>query len=235
MPASDYELPFRAQPLTKDVPFEFSDEHRAAMEYLKTTIVTSPALHSIDYNSALPVILTVDTSNIAVSYILMQEDKGGKRYPAHFSSITLNNRILLFDFKLVHIPTTKHTVPDGLSRRPKAKEDPKVDKEEYEDWVDECGAFAIELMNHREPKSRLLCPPKIPPSEYYSPNALPQDLAIFTTTEILPETSETEIPRSEKARQRDERLEVVREFLEMKKLPDGLEEKELDGLVQLAT
>ncbi|KIK13107.1 hypothetical protein PISMIDRAFT_18225, partial [Pisolithus microcarpus 441] len=190
----------------KDIPFEFGDEHRAAMEYLKDTIVASPALCSIDYNSALPVILAVDTLNVAVGYILMQEDEGSKRYPAHFGSITLNDQeqhysqaklelfglfralhdvwlyifcvwdlvvevdaryikgminnpdlqpnatinrwiagILLFDFKLVHIPATKHAAPDGLSRRPKAEEDPEVDEEEYEDWVDECGAFAIEL------------------------------------------------------------------------------------------
>ncbi|KIK15478.1 hypothetical protein PISMIDRAFT_16488 [Pisolithus microcarpus 441] len=244
------------------------------MENLKTAIIASPALCSINYNSALPVILTVDTSNIAVGYILMQEDKGGKRFPAHFGSITLNDQeqcysqaklelfslfralhdvwlyifgmwnlvvevdaryikgminnpdlqpnatinqwitgILLFDFKLVHVPTAKHAAPDGLSRRPKAKEDPKVDEQEYEGWVDECGAFAIELMNCCEPKSQLLCPTEILPSEYYSPNTLPQD----------------------KAMQRDERLEVVKEFLEMKKPPDGLEEKEIESLVQLAT
>ncbi|KIK14946.1 hypothetical protein PISMIDRAFT_16899 [Pisolithus microcarpus 441] len=143
--------------------------------------------------------------------------------------------ILLFDFKLVHIPTTKHATPDGLSRRPKAEEDPEVDEDEYEDWVDECGAFAIELMNCCKPKSRLLHPPEIPLSEYYSPSSLPQDVAIFTASEIPPEPSETEILRSEKVRQRDKRLEVVREFLETKKPPDGLEEKELESLVQLAT
>ncbi|KIK12284.1 hypothetical protein PISMIDRAFT_18852 [Pisolithus microcarpus 441] len=203
----------------------------------------------------------------------MQEDEGGKRYPARFGSITLNDRewrysqaklelfglfralhdvrlhifgpnatinrwitsILLFNFKLVHVPAAKHAAPDGLSRRPKAEEDPEVDEEEYEDWVDECGAFTVELMNRRDPKSRLLHPTDIPPSEYYSPNTLPQDVAIFTTTEILPGTSESEIPRSKKAKKRDERLEVMREFLETKKPPDGLEEKEIESLVQLAT
>ncbi|KIK12763.1 hypothetical protein PISMIDRAFT_18496 [Pisolithus microcarpus 441] len=240
----------------KDVAFKFGDEHRAAMEYLKTTIVTSPALRSIDYNSASPVIFAIDTSNITVGYILMQEDeerhysqaklelfglfralhdvwlyifgmwnlvvevdaryiKGMINNPDLQPNATINQwiaGILLFDFKLVHVPAAKHAAPDGLSRRPKAEEDPKVDEEEYEDWVDECGAFAVELVNRRKPKSRRLCPPEIPPSEYYSPDTLPQDV-----------------------KQRDERLEVVKEFLETKKPPDGLEEKELESLVQLAT
>ncbi|KIK18722.1 hypothetical protein PISMIDRAFT_14157 [Pisolithus microcarpus 441] len=144
---------------------------------------------------------------MAVGYILMQEDEGGKRYPACFGSITLSD----------------------------SKEDPKVDEEEYEDWVDECGAFTIELMNRHEPKSHWLCPPEIPLSEYYSPDTLPQDIAVFITTKIPPETPEPEILATEKAKQRDERLEVVKEFLETKKLPEGLEEKELESLVQLAT
>ncbi|KIK17890.1 hypothetical protein PISMIDRAFT_14777 [Pisolithus microcarpus 441] len=40
------------------------------MEYLKTAIISSPALH----------------------YILMQEDEGSKWFPTQFGSITLNNQ-----------------------------------------------------------------------------------------------------------------------------------------------
>ncbi|KAI6022121.1 hypothetical protein BKA83DRAFT_4493415 [Pisolithus microcarpus] len=83
-----------------------------------------------------------------------------------YSSFRLFTSILLFNFKLIHIPATKHAPPDGLSRRPKAKEDPKVDKVESEDWVDECGGFTIKLGNHWEPKSHLLCPPEILLFEY---------------------------------------------------------------------
>ncbi|KIK28682.1 hypothetical protein PISMIDRAFT_7180 [Pisolithus microcarpus 441] len=179
----------------------------------------------------------------------MQEDEGSKRYPAHFGSITLNDherrysqaKLELFglfwalhDVRL-YIFGVRNLVIEVDARRPKAEGDPKVDEEEYEDWVDECGAFAIELVNRCKPKSHLLCPPEIPLLEYYSPSSLPQDIAIFTASEIPPETSKTEILQSEKVKQRDERLEVVKEFLGMKKLPDGLEEKELESLVQLAT
>jgi hypothetical protein len=47
-------------------------------------------------------------------------------------------RISLFDFKLKHIPGTKHAGPDGLSRRPQAPEDESdEDSTDVEDWIDE--------------------------------------------------------------------------------------------------
>jgi len=147
------------------------------MQHLKDTVIHSPALRRIDYECGREIILAVDTSNIAVGYILMQLGEEGKRYPSRFGSLTLNevesrysqaklelyglfralravrvwifgvrnltvevdakyikgminnldmqpntsiNRwiagILLFNFKLVHVPATKHTGADGLSR-----------------------------------------------------------------------------------------------------------------------
>ena len=51
--------------------------------------------------------------------------------------------ILLFSFKLRHIPAADFRYTDGLSRRRAAEEDPPPD-ESYEDWVDETYGFAIE-------------------------------------------------------------------------------------------
>ena len=186
----------------KDTPFKFTDSHRAAMDYLKQAIVDLPVLHSIDYTSSLPVILAVDTSSIAVGYILMQQGEEGKHYPARYGSISLNDcerwysqaklelfglyrtlhtvrlfifgvkqlvvevdawyikgmtnpnatinqwiaGILLFDFEIVHVPANKHTAPDSLSHRPPAPDDPPWD-DDHEDWIDEYGAFTIELIN----------------------------------------------------------------------------------------
>ena len=64
------------------------------MEDLKQAVITSPALQPIDYTSSAPVILTVDTSYIAVSFILSQCDPNDPRvrYYAQFSFITLNER-----------------------------------------------------------------------------------------------------------------------------------------------
>ncbi|KAI0045510.1 hypothetical protein FA95DRAFT_1466748, partial [Auriscalpium vulgare] len=61
---------------------------------LKDTLVHSEALRAIDYESPAAVILAVDTSYIAVGYILAQEDEENKkkRYYSRFGSILLNDR-----------------------------------------------------------------------------------------------------------------------------------------------
>src|ERR1700710_641800 len=61
------------------------------MTLLKEAVMQSPALRRIDYESGREIILAVDTSLIAVGFILMQIGDDGKRYPARFGSITLNN------------------------------------------------------------------------------------------------------------------------------------------------
>jgi hypothetical protein len=83
-----------ARPLVKltckDEPFEFGATHRESMRLLKEAVVNSPALRRIDYESGREIILAVDTSLIAVGFILMQIGEDGKRYPSRFGSITLN-------------------------------------------------------------------------------------------------------------------------------------------------
>ena len=73
----------------KDVPFEFGTDQQVAMQRLKDAVMNSPALRRIDYESGREVILAVDTSVIAVGYILMQVGEDGKRYPARFGSLSL--------------------------------------------------------------------------------------------------------------------------------------------------
>lgn len=201
----------RARPLIeltkKGAFFRFDEEHEEAMDDLKNALVHSPALRPIDYKSGRRVILAVDTSHIAVGYLLLQIGEDGKRYPSRYGSIALNEResrysqaklelfglfralrdvrshifgvkdlavevdakyikgminnpdlqpnasinrwiagILLFEFELIHVPAERHKGPDGLSRRPRADEDPD-EEDDYEDWIDEAGAFAIEALN----------------------------------------------------------------------------------------
>lgn len=78
----------------KDVPWEFGQEQLDAMQDLKDALLSSPALRPIDYTSEAPVILSVDTSNIAIGLILSQcnPDDTKLRYVARFGSITLNDR-----------------------------------------------------------------------------------------------------------------------------------------------
>ena len=61
------------------------------MQCLKDAICQSPALHQLNYESSREVILAVDTSVIAVRYILSQEGDDGKHYPNFFGSIGLSN------------------------------------------------------------------------------------------------------------------------------------------------
>ncbi|KAF7343686.1 DNA/RNA polymerase [Mycena sanguinolenta] len=78
----------------KDMPFLFGPAQIAAQEDLKHALIHSPALRPIDYSSSAPAILGVDTSSIAVGFLLCQCDPNNlsRRYYARFGSITLNDR-----------------------------------------------------------------------------------------------------------------------------------------------
>ena len=65
----------------KGVPFEWGDAQCDAMARLKDKITRSPALRRLDYASGREVVLAVDTSLIAVGFILSQEGEDGKCYP----------------------------------------------------------------------------------------------------------------------------------------------------------
>ena len=72
-----------ARPLTElvrnDVEFLWDKRRQLAFQTLKDIISKAPALRPIDYTSELPVILSVDSSIIAVGFILSQIDWNGKR------------------------------------------------------------------------------------------------------------------------------------------------------------
>ena len=59
----------------KGVEFLWGPEQDRAMEALKAGLLASPALRAIDYKSDAPVILGVDTSWMAVGYLLCQQDQ----------------------------------------------------------------------------------------------------------------------------------------------------------------
>ena len=87
-----------ARPLTcltrKGIDFEFGPEEIHAQERLKHAIINSPAIRAINYKSDVRVYLSVDTSYIAIGYVLSQEvpDKPKTRRPSRFGSILLNER-----------------------------------------------------------------------------------------------------------------------------------------------
>ena len=89
----------KAEPLEKlkrlNITWEWGPEQDKAMEDLKVTLETCPALKPLDYELGTPVVLAVDTSWKAVGFYIYQEepgrDKKQKRI-ARFRSITLNER-----------------------------------------------------------------------------------------------------------------------------------------------
>ena len=83
-----------AKPLVKltrkDVEFEFGEEQLMAMERLKLFVQNCEAIKAIDYGSDQEVTLAVDSSWMAVGFILSQQGADGKRYPSRYGSITWN-------------------------------------------------------------------------------------------------------------------------------------------------
>jgi hypothetical protein len=61
------------------------------MQMLKDKVTTAPCIRPIDYACNRRVILSVDSSTIAVGWILSQLDKNGKKVPAKHGSITWND------------------------------------------------------------------------------------------------------------------------------------------------
>lgn len=302
----------RARPLIeltkKGTFFRFEEEHEEAMDDLKDALVHSPALRPIDYKSGRRVILAVDTSHIAVGYLLLQIGEDGKRYPSRFGSIALNEResrysqaklelfglfralrdvrnhifgvkdlavevdakyikgminnpdlqpnasinrwiagILLFEFELIHVPAERHKGPDGLSRRPRAGEDP-IEDDEYEDWIDEVGAFAIEALNPQRGAK---------PETYFEqwgsnrpihgslfeerewtkgmPRGMVATQVVSSQNERADTSPDVEIPRTQRGKEKDERLEHVQRLLETSERPSGLTGSQFEALIRYAT
>ena len=126
--------------------------------------------------------------------------------------------ILLFDFELVHVPAEKHTRADGLSRRPRDSNDPDLDDpEELEDWIDTHSGFFIEMHSRQSPYD------PAPSLSFVLHAAAPPPSSSSNDSESDPPTV---IPRSVKAIERDQRLDVVRQFLTtLERPPDLSDEK----------
>jgi hypothetical protein len=76
----------------KDVWFRWTPDCQRSMDILKERITKAPVLRPIDYGSEREVIMEVDTSKIAVGYILVQLDENGKRRVARYGSLPMNER-----------------------------------------------------------------------------------------------------------------------------------------------
>ncbi len=125
--------------------------------------------------------------------------------------------ILLFNFKLVHVPADKHLGPDGLSRREPipGKDD---DEGDLEEWVDEVLSLGIWLNTW---------------DERHSTHSI-GTAKVFQATEGVgtPSDEPTFPPSSERARTCNQELPNILNFLANGKRPNGHTTEELDHLCQ---
>ena len=278
----------------KGVEFEFGEDQLLAMEILKELVRNCSAIKALDYSSDREVVLAVDSSWIAVGFILSQEGEDGKRYPSRFGSITWNeteqkysqaklelyglfralkavkvyvvgvknlvvevdakyikgminnpdiqpnapiNRwiagILLFDFKLRHVSAKDHVAADGLSRRPRSPDDPE-DEGDIEEWIDEAYAFSTECLNTY--RKDITAKPSVDEKtgETFSihmnnKKSHPRHDKTVLTSEIL------KIPRSPKAKEREEILSKIRSFLDNPVKIPGMTEPDFRKFVKKAS
>ena len=71
--------------------------------------------------------------------------KGMLNNPDIQPNVTINcwiTGILLFNFKLIHVPGERHSGADGLSRRHWAEEDPE-EEDDYKEWADQVYGFTV--------------------------------------------------------------------------------------------
>jgi hypothetical protein len=168
--------------------------------------------------------------------------------------------ILLFDFKLVHVPAIHHTAADGLSRRLPAPEDlPEMD--DFEEWIDDSYRFFMEPANRRPPHlfpsaltMRPLFTELIRPAvsvftastsvatsasvaaSVFAASAPASDIAAsaFITEETANDES-NDIPRSPRASAADDRLAEVEQYLQFLTHPQGLSDAEFRKFMQYSS
>jgi hypothetical protein len=126
--------------------------------------------------------------------------------------------ILLFDFKLIHIPANKHHGPDGLSRREPAEGE--AEEDDPEDWIDQALSLGLWVSSW------------INAPRHYGVFALA--LSLSGNSFKLASEDLVEFPVSDKARKAEEHLARVTHYLRTRQLPPGLDSKAAAQLLRTA-
>lgn len=169
--------------------------------------------------------------------------KGMLNHPDVQPNATINRwiaTILLFHFKMVHVPAAKHTGADGLSRRPRAEEDGE-EEDDVEEWIDRVNGFALWELWRREP----VVGKEVFLGEVLEDEEVEGGLVEAAVDEDEGEDAEGEsavdedegevlIPRSEAAEKRDERLRDMARLLATQEFPDDMDERTRRQLVKSA-
>ncbi|KAL3684155.1 hypothetical protein R1sor_002177 [Riccia sorocarpa] len=72
--------------------FRWEERHVEAMRRLKVLLSSSPVLERVDYNCGRPVILTVDTSPIAIGWAMGQDDENENKIAMRFGARVLSSK-----------------------------------------------------------------------------------------------------------------------------------------------
>lgn len=158
--------------------------------------------------------------------------------------------ILLFDFRLVHIPGTKHTIADGLSRRPPAPSDP-VEDSDAEDWIDVANNFATFCRRPRPPpmaclayNTRSKAPRNVPPADAADSDDSddddddddhPSERADSPAPSLRIRAPTIDLPSSDKSRASDQQIILVEAFLDTQARPPGMTDQRFQRFVRYAT
>jgi hypothetical protein len=78
--------------LRKGTKFKWEQKQEAAMEGLKEIQKSPLVLRQVEYDSGRPVIVTVDTSPIAIGWAVGEDDTDGKRFAIRFGARILTER-----------------------------------------------------------------------------------------------------------------------------------------------
>ena len=166
--------------------------------------------------------------------------------------------ILLFDFKLIHVPGTQHTVADGLSRRPAAPTD-SPDDSDFEEWIDITNHFAVFCIRPRpEPplrfqslayrtrsKAKAAAAARDPPPQQDAPSdegsgagdepGEDTDSDDSSIAEADDSAVTITLPTTDKSRSADDQLSLVERFLASPARPDGMAEERFKRFVKYAS
>jgi hypothetical protein len=149
--------------------------------------------------------------------------KGMLRNPDLHPGASINRwilAILTFHFTLVHIPGTHHG-PDGMSRRRPQPGDEPNPPDDIDDWVDELYGF-MHMINTDLP----ICQPQSNIAIFVSEVT---DIAIPAEGAIV---SYSDVPRTVKAQLDDDRIVLVRKWLEDLQRPADLSDTEYKSFVR---
>ena len=78
--------------LRKGTKFAWKEDQNLAMDGLKEVLQAPPVLQQVDYDCGRPVVVTVDTSPIAIGWAIGQDNTEGKRFAIRFGARILTER-----------------------------------------------------------------------------------------------------------------------------------------------